>query len=43
MCLRIKNTARAMIARPATPPTAPPTMGPIGVPDEAGTGVGVHD
>lgn len=32
--LRMKHTARAMIARPATPPTAPPTMAPIGVPDE---------
>jgi hypothetical protein len=33
MYLRMKHTARAMIARPATPPTAPPTMAPIGVPD----------
>jgi hypothetical protein len=31
---RMKHTPRAMIARPATPPTAPPTMAPIGVPDE---------
>ena len=33
-CLRIKNTARAMITRTATPPTTPPTMAPIGAPDE---------
>ena len=34
MDLKTKNTTRAMIARPATPPTAPPTIAPIGVPDE---------
>jgi hypothetical protein len=37
--LRMKNTATAIRARPATPPTAPPTMAPIGVPDEE-TGAG---
>jgi hypothetical protein len=45
-CLIIKNTARAMITRTATPPTAPPTMAPIGVPDEpeeAAIGVEVVD
>jgi hypothetical protein len=36
--LSIKNIAAAMIARPATPPTAPPTMAPIGVLDEEGAG-----
>lgn len=41
--LRMKNTARAIIARRATPPTAPPTMAPIGVPDEEEAGAALVD
>ncbi len=42
LCLRIKKTARTTRAMQATPPTAPPTMAPIGV-DGPGTGCGGID
>jgi hypothetical protein len=40
---RRKNTINPTIAITATPPTAPPTIAPIGIngDDDAGTGVGV--